>query len=360
MRAHLLASLLALAIPAAVCAQSSLVVPASASANDAMSYEWVAGASQLHRQQTLIGQSHLLLLVGRQVAAVELRRTAVTDAFAQGAANLVVVLSTSPNAPANCDNHFAANVGPDATLVFQGPVTFPASPATGPSGSPVSWTVNNTLRIQFTTPFVYQGGTLCVDVQGTPIVGQKTWWMADATEEVVPGTATVEIGAGCGVYGGPTHVWSEVQERSLVPGGYGVFRAEGPANGPALAMFGAAAQAPFPLSLLGIPTPGCMLHLDATAIHVMMPAVFEPETHPQAFGAIAEVLVRIPATPSVFGFTMTTQWFDLLQLATSNAITWTVANAIPQLDMALVEGHPSLPYGTVSTYLAHVMRFEYQ
>jgi hypothetical protein len=184
--------------------------------------------------------------------------------------------------------------------------------------------------------------------------------MADAAEEVVPGTATTEIGNGCGIYGGPQHRWSEVHERSLVPGGYGVFRAEGPVNGPVLAMFGTATPTPFPLTLIGIPTPGCVCYLDPFAIPVMMPAVFEPEVHPLSFGARAEVLVQIPATPSVFGFTMTTQWFDLLQLATSNAITWTVANAIPQLDMALVEGHPSQAFGTVSTYLAHVMRFEYQ
>ena len=57
---------------------------------------------------------------------------------------------------------------------------------------------------------------------------------------------------------------------------------------------------------------------------------------------------------------MTTQWFDLTQLATSNAITWTVAGSIPSLDMALVEGHPSLATGNVTNYLAHVLRLEYQ
>ena len=183
--------------------------------------------------------------------------------------------------------------------------------------------------------------------------------MADAAEEVVPGTNAVNLGNGCGIYGGPSHEWSEVQARSLVPGGYGVFRAQGPANGPAFAMFGSATPTPWPLGLIGIPTPNCVCHLDPFSI-LILPTVFEPEVHPLAIGATAEVLVRIPATPAVFGHTMTTQWFDILQMATSNAITWTVANAIPQLDMALLEGHPSNTFGTVTTYLAHVMRFEYQ
>ena len=136
--------------------------------------------------------------------------------------------------------------------------------------------------------------------------------------------------------------------------------ATGQANTPVLAMFGTAAAFPFPLSLLGIPTPGCQCHLDPLAGILMLPTIFEAEVHPAGFGATAELLVKIPAVPAVFGFQMTTQWFDLLQLATSNAITWTVATAIPSLDMALVEGHPSGATGTVSTYLAHVMRFDYQ
>ena len=47
-------------------------------------------------------------------------------------------------------------------------------------------------------------------------------------------------------------------------------------------------------------------------------------------------------------------------MATSNAIQWTIASAVPTLDMALVEGHPSAAGGEVSVHLAHVMRFEFQ
>jgi hypothetical protein len=356
-----LAILLAAATAATAAAQSHVVVPAAYTGTDALSYEWLAGATRLHRQQTLVGASHLTALVGRTITAIELRRTTVAEGYNAGAMDWNVTLSTSPNQPVECSNLFAANVGQDAVNVFQGSVALPASPPTTGPGSTIAWSASNTLRVALATPFVYQGGTLCVDVTGTPIAGQEAWWMADAAEEVVAGSQAVDVGAGCGIYGGPTHRWSQVHVRSLVPGGRGVFRATGTPNAPTLAMFGAAMPNALPLSLLGITTPNCFCHLDPLSIAAMVPALFEPESHPLAFPtATAQVLVTIPASPAVFGFQMTTQWFDLAQLATSNAVTWTIANAIPSLDMALVEGHPLGATGTVTNYLAHVLRFEYQ
>jgi len=351
-----------LALTTALVAQSYVVAPAAATNDDLLSYEWVAGASQPLRQQILVGQSHLLAMLGRPITAIELRRTAAPEAYLPGNANLTVTLSTSPNAPLGCDNHYAGNVGPDATQVFAGTVSFPASPATGVRMTPVPWSPANIVRIQFAQPFVYLGGTLCVDLTGQPIPGQEAnWWMADAAEEVMPGTAAVEIGAGCGPYGGPQHAWSEVAHRSLVPGGRAQFRAKGPANGMALAVFGGPAPSPIPLGAFGIATPNCFCHLDPGAIFAAVAAVYVPETHPLALvSAHAEVLVPLPADVSWFGVQLSTQWFDLTQLTTSNAFTWTIGNAIPTLDMALNEGHPGDAKGWVTTYLAPVLRFEFQ
>jgi hypothetical protein len=150
-----------------------------------------------------------------------------------------------------------------------------------------------------------------------------------------------------------------VHSRSLVPGGYGVFRATGTPNGPAFAIFGAPAAMSFPLYPV-LPMPGCDCHLDLAAGLVLLPAIFEPEINPQPVGASAEVLLRIPPTAAVFGLELATQWLDLLQMATSNGVHWRIGTALPQLDMALVEGHPSVATGTVTNYLAHVFRFEYQ
>jgi hypothetical protein len=362
-----LTALLTALLTATLPAQNHLVVPAAFTTTDAMSYEWIAGASHARRQQTLIGQSHLTALVGRQIQALELRRTAVDEPYAAGAANLTIQLSTSPHAPALCSNEFAANVGNNAQQVFAGTIALPASPAiSSGTGATVQWTAANTVRIAFAQPFAYQGGTLCIDVTGQPIAGQKTWWMADAIEDVVPGTAVVELGPGCGAYGGPQRQWSFVAERSLVPGGHAIFRAEGPPNGLALCLFGAEAAPPvFPqyplLSQWGIPTAGCRSYINPFLIMAVVPAVYCPQPAPApAYRGIAEVLVRLPADPSWFGFTLTTQWFDLGQLAASNGFRWTVASAAPTLDMALCEGHPLSTKGNVTNYLAHVVRFEYQ
>lgn len=360
-------ALLAAALTTALTAQSHIVVPAAYATNDAMSYEWIAGATDLQRQQTLVGASHLQPLLNQTITAIELRRTAVDEAYLAGAANLTVTLSISPNTPLGCSNVFAANVGSSPQLAFAGTVTLPASPAVpGGTGAAVPWTPANTVRIALTQPFLYAGGTLCIDVTGQPIQGQETWWMADAIEDVIAGTAVSELGPGCGAYGGPLRQWSYIAERSLIPGGRAIFRAEGPPNGLVFAVFGGEATAPtFPnypsLSQWGIPTPGCVSYVNPFAVLAVVPTIFEPETHPQsAIGALAEVLVQLPADPSWSGFTLTTQWYDLNQLAASNGFRWTVGSQPSALDMALCEGSPTLPVGNVTTYLAPVLRFEYQ
>lgn len=345
----------------AVAAQNHVVAPAAFTGIDALSYEWLGGATSQQRQQTLVGASHLGSMIGHSIHAIELRRTTVPEAYQSGAVHWQITLSTSPNLPVNCDNAFAANTGPDAVQVFDGDVELPASPATTGPGSPIAWTPENTVRVELMRPFLYLGGTLCIDVLGTPVAGKNTWWMADAAEEVIAGMTTTEIGAGCGGYGGPARAWSRVHTRTLVPGGRATFHANGTPNGPALAMIGTGMPNAVPLSLLGIQTPNCFCHLDPTSIAAMVPTVFVPEVHPLAMPrATAEVLVQIPASAATFGVQMTTQWFDLLELATSNAITWTVGSSIPTLDMALNEGHPSGATGNVTNYLAHVLRFEYQ
>lgn len=113
--------------------------------------------------------------------------------------------------------------------------------------------------------------------------------------------------------------------------------------------------------MLGFPSPGCTLGLDLTGGLILLTAMFEPEVHPLLAGtATAEVLLQMPASATIFGFQMATQWFDLAQLATSNTYHWTIGGAIPALDMALIEGNPQGTRGNVSNYLAHVLRFEVQ
>ncbi|MBL8722521.1 MAG: hypothetical protein JNK49_00660, partial [Planctomycetes bacterium] len=56
--------------------------------------------------------------------------------------------------------------------------------------------------------------------------------------------------------------------------------------------------------------------------------------------------------------TLTTQWFDLIQPATSNALRWSVGSSAPTLDLAHLDGVPGDAAGNLTVHLAPVYRFE--
>lgn len=336
------------------------VVPASAAAVDADSFGWLAGASSPLRQQHLVAPQHLTGLVGRTLTALEFRRTAAAEAYQGGLMNVAVTLAHAPHGPLDASATFAVNLGVGGVLVFAGDVALPSSPAPSP-GPAIGWTPDNIVRIAFTAPFVYLGGPLCVDVVGAPVAGQTAdWWMADAASDPVVG-ATTELGGGCGAYGGVAKRWSSVSAYTLLPGAYASFEAIGPAWSIGICAFGARSAQPIPLALLGFQSPAaCSLML--ASLDAMMLAPFVPAAAPalQHLGGHASVVLRVPNDPAVFGATLTTQWLEWTQQATSNAIEWTVANAPPSLGMALLEGHPQEPSGNLTVHLAHVLRFESQ
>lgn len=348
-----------LCLATSLSAQQSLVVPAAYTTNDAISYEWIAGASRKLRQQTLIGPSHLAGMVGQSITAIELRRTAANEEYEGGMSQWTVHLSHAPHEPIESSNVYAANVGVDAVLVYQGRVRLPNSPpAVGPS---IGWTAENVVRVQFTTPFQYRGGTLCVDVVGEPISGHNAnWWMADAAFEQVAGT-TVDLGGGCGSYGGPQHQWANIASRSLLPGSYARFFAFGTPYTTAVFVLGQRSPVPVPLSAFGFPSaPECLVHLATFDLVAFL--TFEPENVSGLLsrGGVAEMRLKFPNSPYVLGSGMTTQWVEYPTSVTSNAIEWTVSTAPSALDMALLEGSTQEATGELSVHLAHVMRLEFQ
>lgn len=336
------------------------VIPAAYAQADANSHQWIAGASQPRRQQTLIGASHLQAVRNHRITGFALRRTAANEIYSGGTTNLAVTFSTSPRAPLTCSNAFAANIGNDAQQVFQGSVSIPTSPAdVGPN---IAWSAANTVQVTFTQPFLYQGGTLCIDVLGTEVAGQTAdWWMADAVFEDIQGTAA-QIGTGCGAFGGVSGEWSFVAARTLLPGGYATFRAHGAPQSLGIAVFGAPAPVPMPMSALGVPATNCFCHLDPTTILGTLTQLFVPEPDPRlaSMGGVAVVRLRLPNQAWILGVSLATQWLDLAQPATSNAFLWSVATSIPTLDMTLIEAHPLETTGEVSVHLAHVLRLHWQ
>ncbi|MGE3171810.1 MAG: hypothetical protein AB7O97_04240 [Planctomycetota bacterium] len=349
-------SVVAIAATVAV-AQQTVVVPAAFASTDAASYVWVPGASDDVREQTLVGSTHLAAQVGRPLTALELRRNDVPEAFAGAIANLTVILSTSPRTPLSMSTAFADNVGADASQVFAGTVAIPASPV--PAG-PVDWTAANTIRIAFQQPFLYQGGTLCIDVTGTTVTGQTSpWWMADAAFEVLDG-AVVDLGPGCGPYANAQGQWSFVAPRSLAVGGHARLWAYGPPGSFAIAVLGDAAPAPVPLAPLGIGGAGCFAYLGAIRATALF--AFAPQQDPalQGRGGLAEWTLPIPNQTWALGASVATQWLELSQLHASNGVRWTIASSVPTLDMALLDGVPGFPIGNLTVDQAHVLRLEYQ
>jgi hypothetical protein len=340
-------------------AQQYLVVPANYATADAPAYGWIAGASRDVRQQTLIGSAHIAALVSKTITAIEFRRNAAPEQYLGGTANVTLTLSIAPGQPLDCSPNFAVNAGQPGPAAFTGLMKIPISPM--PTGASVGWTPSNIIHIALTSPFTYLGGTLCVDLIGHPMAGQNAnWWMADLALEDITGTST-DLGGGCGTYGGTTSNWSSISHRSLLPGAHASFYARGIPNGLALAVFGNSAPFGIPLSATGLPSSaGCDLWLSSIA--AIMPAVFGPIMHPDdhLLGGDAGVDFKIPNSPAVFGITMTTQWLDLTQMATSNAIEWTVAPTSPAIDMVLIEGDPSEATGNAAVYMGHVIRFTYQ
>lgn len=123
-------------------------------------------------------------------------------------------------------------------------------------------------------------------------------------------------------------------------------------------MFGAQAPAPIPLQAFGLPAPNCEVHVDPAAVLAVVPMAYVPQSHPLWLEGRADVSLRLPAAPWLYGFTLTTQWFDLIQPATSNALRWSVGSSTPTLDLAHLDGVPGDAAGNLTVHLAPVYRFE--
>ena len=338
------------ALAAAASAQAFVTAPAAHAASDADRHLWLAGAGDDMRQQVLIGASHLGALVGKQLTAIELRRDANADAYAAGAAHWTVTVSSSSAGTYDASPTFTANVGLDAVQVFDGQVTFPASPAA--AGPAVAWTADNVVRVAFQTPFAYSGGRLCVDITGAAVPGQESFdWLPDAHCEDPTGAA-VTLGGGCG----PFATQAYVDDYGLSVGSAATFTAGGTPNFFAFAMTGPALAAPVPLSLIGwgAPYTGCAIRVDPMSV--------TPVLLPDLLGASMGVgtwRLAVPNDGALQGQGFVTQWLDWATRTTTDAISWTVG-ARYALDMATVEGEPQAAAGHLVTNTAFVVRIEHQ
>ncbi len=332
---------------------------------DAASLLTMPGITSPGREQILVAPRHLTNLVGRQIRGLWFRRDTGVDASSAallgGGSTVTVHLSTSPRSANSPSQQLGLNVGPDVQTVFSGTVTFPNAPAVQ-VGASVPWDAVHAVRIGFTTPFVYNGGTLCIDIDGIPGPQSEHWWPIDAVSDPVRGSAT-KVGEACGPQAAPNAPTATVATGTLVPGGSALFRSRGtPGSSSVCAIAVAAAANTLPLSVIGA-DPRCHVHVVGilgvqTAVHG---ASFMPSQG--AFpGGWATTLVPLPRVPSFFDARFATQWFSLtVPITASNAVDCTVASRVSPLGMAIVVHSSGGPAGVgrVITQRAPVMQLEY-
>ena len=221
---------------------------------------------------------------------------------------------------------------------------------------------SDTVRIPFSTPFAYTGGSLVIDLIGTESLQGSAWWLVDATSEEISGT-TQSLGSACSEFSDSQADTAFVNPRDLVPGGTICHLGQGRAFHLGVLVLGAPAGAPIPLAMLGVPaTPDCTCQINPSMILATMATMFLPSPSPlvpQSFG-IAQVDLQLPAQSWMLSMNLASQWIDLPTFKASNGVLSTVANRLPTLDMAIVVGSPNEPKGRLNLQVAPVVRFEYQ
>lgn len=348
--------LLALASASALSAQQHHVVPAGYDNQNGDCRELVPGIVASGREQLLIGQSQLTALVGKTLQAIEFRRHKFLEPFPSGSSNVTVTLSIAPMSPLASSQSFAANIGPNPVQVFTGQIQAPTSPTPLPNAQ-IAWTPDNIVRIAFQTPFLYQGGTLCVDMSGTKVTNQSSAiWTADAASQTADSVVT-DLGPGTGPTCNADGDWSSVYESELSAGSHVFMSACGLPYTLCVAMLGHPSPFPIPLNALGIGAPGANCYLDE--IYQSQLSVLVPPAAPGCTSAFAHWELWLPNQPWILGAELASQWLELPGWNVSNGIKWTVATSMPALDMAMVVGELAGVAGRRSVNVAHIVRFEY-
>lgn len=318
-----------LAIPFALAAASGaraqdIVVPPTCATADGAAGGAMAGFSARFRMQVLLESSTLIGLVGREITALVFRRDGQDlRAMTGGQSSLVVRLSTRAPTPAAADATFANNEGSDVAEVFRGVVTLPDAPALS-NRNGAGWLREHTVRIPLASTFHYQSGTLCIDIEGTPVTGAASpWWRIDYDWSSHDGRTTT-LGQACD---SRSHAFASAN--TLLPSGSVRLTSSGPIGSVGIALLGASQlPSPLPLGFLGAPT--CTL--DIVPILNLGTSYGPPAS--QGYG-IAGFELQLPASPSLAGGVLFAQWaaFPAAQnpqsLSTTNALELRVATLLP-------------------------------
>ncbi len=300
---------------------------------------------------------------GSTVDALWFRRDPMFDRQLDAwSAQLTVQFSTAARSPFAAAEQFALNRGASPTTVFQGSLSAATSPASPPSPAP--WSAAYAVRVPLSTPYVYSGGDLCIEISGTPVsAGAQRWWFdyyqADTTAIVQP------VGTPCGEPAVHYQRTAMAWHRNLAPGGTISITTVGRARSIGGLAFGPPLASPISLESIG--ATGCTLHIQ--------PAVIVPTIYPQLASRVAtpdSTALQIPAQTNLLGSPFWSQGVNLESgpqsnpagVTTTNALKFTIASALPAVALttvrsdAVVIGAPLPDAGRVDLGRGPVMRFD--
>lgn len=334
MNAGLLAAVPCLVTVASLAAQGLHVVPNSWASTEAPSMLATPGAGISERQQILIDASELSPLLGRRITGLVFRRdSGYGDALDPAQGTIVASLGVAATAPHSASPVWSANL-PQRIECYRGPIVAPASPAIAAGGA--GWTHPHAIDLQFSTPFAYSGGHLCIELEGT--TNADVWWPIDAITDSAAGTVSAE-GQACGPRSRQLGQTAFVAAADLVVGRTAICKLFSDLGTSTILIVGLGMlPSPFDLALIG--SPGCWIYVEPIAT---VPSTVTTPILGTPFGAVTNVNLHIPAQSNLMGAPLALQWVEMTTngVASSNALNCTIAATPPTLPMAVVWQRPN-------------------
>jgi hypothetical protein len=353
----------------ALLGQAPTVVPAKASTSDgdyrslSLFYGNLSGANAA-RTQALYATSDIPRPTG-QIHGLYFRRTTLAPGPTRAVhVTLHIEMSVSPTLASAPSTSFDLNHGANRTVVFDGTIALPATPA--PGVWPAAWEA----PIQFATPFAYDGSagnSLVVDVRATGNDGLQTWYAASVAIGF-GSVQTVYASGSCltnnGTYSGS---FGYRQFQPYLGGAFSLSLLGYPDRRPSFAssvlLFGfqgpgallGGLTLPVQLTSLGLDaSPSCML---AVAPDSVVPITYDPGRS-SVPGTLFCSPFTVPADPTLTGVSFFTQALSVdfengmpsPRLFPSLALRWTIGSGLRPAASQVVrfaDPTPSSATGTV-------------
>ena len=253
--------------------------------------------------------------------------------FSAATVSIVCRVGYSDVDPTFMPNAFSVVPKGTPTTVFAAYLSLPTAPPT-PAPAPF------VAAIQFTAPWVFvnapgNGKSLMIDIESN---GFGTPWPCDAhylSGDGRPATSASLGAAGCNASHNLPINNGFLSGRSAMPGGMLLTQSVSwPSTvATALSMIGLNSAAPYPIDLVAIGAPGCMLRTDMVVGQVVPTKNVPPEVR-------ASALWPVPADPSLAGAALNNQWAGIDPAA--NALGVVVSDAL-RITLGTA---PSRPFAT--------------